>query len=115
MNLGESDVGSVEDWAVAGNNVVTSTGQTASIFDTTAITNLLQSAVTAWGSYKTQQALIDINTQRVANGLAPITATQAGLGLGVTAGLDSNTRTLLWVVGGGAALALLYMAFKRRG
>lgn len=69
---------------------------------------LIQTGLATWQ----QKQIMQINIDRAKQGLAPISGADAGLQVGV--GLSDQTRTMLWVLGGGALALLAVMALSRR-
>jgi hypothetical protein len=66
-----------------------------------------QRALTMLVMTNTQRQLMQINLERARQGLPPISASQAGLSVGVEVGQD--TKQLL-IIGGLALLAVLYLS-----
>lgn len=90
------------------------TQPTATVGFSSFLDNLVKAA-TAYLTYDQQKQLMQINTQRAAQGLAPLSIDQyaAGVNVGLT---NSTQNTLLWIAGGLGAVFLVssLMKGKRR-
>lgn len=78
------------------------------------ITDTIAKAGTVLLNLEQQKQLNDINTQRAAQGLAPLDASQYQAGVNV--GISSSTQNTLMLIAGGVLLTILATSFlsKRR-
>ncbi len=75
--------------------------------------NLAKSAVEGVFAYKTQKKLIELNMERAAKGLPPVSAQDIAPTVKVEHGVALPGKPILWVTLGGLALVLFFLRKAR--
>lgn len=93
------------DWVMNG-TVQSPSGASISVSDTNSLLSTIKEIFQIYGTYEMQRALNDINIERAKQGMPPISAADAGVGVGI--GLDPQSRQMIYFIGAGIALALYF-------
>jgi len=140
MNLGALDLSLFPDddpWAWGASSNVNSISPTVGFADTAVSTSIetgipgftsavesgswgnsvleiISAGLQAWNLSQQQRAFLEVNRDRLAQGLAPITIDQLAPSASVAVGVNQDTQRMVYILGGGALLVLASMALRKR-
>lgn len=75
--------------------------------------DLVKTGLQAWTLTEQQRAYLKVNQDRLARGLQPIDWQSFAPSANVVGGVDAQTRTMMYVLGGAAIVGLLLVSMRR--
>lgn len=76
--------------------------------------DLINSGLKAWTLTEQQRNFMKVNQDRLARGLQPLDYQSFAPSANVVGGVDAQTRTMFYILGGAAVLGLILIGMRRR-